>query len=294
MEGSAVTGVVHSERHRPPPELRGLVDRMVGYRFAGLPAGIHLGMPGASLTMVIAFDDPMRLAMAPESELEPHAFWGLVGGLHDRAVAIPHAGSQHGMQIDVSPLGARALFGMPSGVVTGDVVHLADVWPPAAVDGLLDDLVRAASWAERFRVLDAFLVARVACAEARDWEVHTAASAAWRSITESHGQVRVDALAGDLGWSRRHLTNRFRDEYGLPPKTMALVMRFNLAMRLLRADPRQSLAGLAIRAGYADQAHMTREWRRICGTTPRRWLADEVIPFVQDAATSGDETSTHD
>lgn len=38
MEGSAVTEVVHSECHRPPPELDGLV----GYRFAGLPRGVHL------------------------------------------------------------------------------------------------------------------------------------------------------------------------------------------------------------------------------------------------------------
>lgn len=64
-------------------------------------------------------------------------------------------------------------------------------------------------------------------------------------------------------------------------------MRFNLSMRLLTGAPTQGLAALAVRAGYADQAHMTREWRRICDTTPRAWLEEEVLPFVQDPAGPG-------
>ena len=44
----------------------------------------------------------------------------------------------------------------------------------------------------------------------------------------------------------------------------------------------RSLATIAADCGYADQAHMAREWRALAGASPTQWLADERLPFVQD------------
>lgn len=75
---------------------------------------------------------------------------------------------------------------------------------------------------------------------------------------------------------------------------MAKVLRFQRAVELLKATPTRSLGDVAAVCGYADQAHFTREWRRITRTTPTAWLRDEVFPIVQDADHDDERRSAHD
>jgi AraC-like DNA-binding protein len=49
----------------------------------------------------------------------------------------------------------------------------------------------------------------------------------------------------------------------------------------LRRQPTIRLADLSARFGYADQAHLTREFRAIAGCSPRQWMTEE-LPNVQD------------
>ncbi|WP_371301670.1 helix-turn-helix domain-containing protein [Nocardioides sp.] len=75
----------------------------------------------------------------------------------------------------------------------------------------------------------------------------------------------VAELAADLGWSRRRVLAALRAEFGLSPKQGARVFRFSHAQTLALQHP---MAEVAARAGYADQAHLCREWRRLSGRTP--------------------------
>lgn len=107
---------------------------------------------------------------------------------------------------------------------------------------------------------------------------------AWDLLVGSRGRARVDEVAREVGWSRRHLSARFRAEFGLPPKAVARIARFDHARQLLTATPLGQIATVAADCGYADQAHLTRDWRQLADRAPRRWLAEEVLPFLQDAA----------
>ena len=96
------------------------------------------------------------------------------------------------------------------------------------------------------------------------------------------GRVDIAALAAEVGWSRRHLTERFTAEYGVGPKQLARVLRFEQSKAMLVRPGRPTLASIAAECGYADQAHMARDWRDIAGSSPTQWLADEQLPIVQD------------
>jgi AraC-like DNA-binding protein len=79
---------------------------------------------------------------------------------------------------------------------------------------------------------------------------------------------RVQTLAAELGLSERQLRRRFHAAVGYGPKTLQRVLRFRRF--LAHAGPGTDLARIAFDAGYADQAHLTRESVRLAGLTPAR------------------------
>jgi AraC-like DNA-binding protein len=85
-------------------------------------------------------------------------------------------------------------------------------------------------------------------------------------------RARVGALAGELGLSERQLRRRCLAGVGYGPKTLQRVLRFRRFLELAAGG--EELAPLAAGAGYADQAHLTRETRRLAGVSPAALLRD--------------------
>ncbi len=77
----------------------------------------------------------------------------------------------------------------------------------------------------------------------------------------------LGALAREFSISERQLRRRFHAAVGYGPGTLARVLRFRRFLSLVDRG-RDGLAGLAFEAGYADQAHLTRESRRLAGLSP--------------------------
>jgi AraC-like DNA-binding protein len=262
---------------RPPAPLRPLVARYSGYRYEGLPPGTHHGLPSPYLTVVISLGKPTRTAARPGRGQAPAEFAALAGGLHTRAALIEHDGDQYGVQLALTPEGARSLFGMPAGELGGVVVPLDGLLPTPAGE-LIERLAAAPTWTARFGVLDEVLTRHAGRRAGPPDELRHA----WELLTARGGQVRIDDLAREVGWSRRHLGDRFTAEYGLTPKEAARVMRFERSTRLLRRGDRPTLAEVAARCGFYDQAHLAREWNDFIGCPPSAWLTGDDLPFVQD------------
>lgn len=101
------------------------------------------------------------------------------------------------------------------------------------------------------------------------------------------GPRSVRALAHGMGLSVRQVERRFRTEVGVGPRTWQRIRRFQGALRLVRDAPDVGLARVALLAGYADQPHLTREFRALAGVTPaeaRRALAPLTALFVDDGS----------
>jgi AraC-like DNA-binding protein len=261
---------------RPAPPLRPFVDRYIGYRQEGFPPGVHRGLPSRHLTFIISLADPVDIAGMPDAAQRPAAYQAFVGGLHAAPATIRHDGTQVGVSIQLTPLGAHALLGVPAGALAWSVVDLEDVLGRPA-GALVERLAEAPTWAARFAVLDEVLTSRLDEPAGPSRETVRA----WERLVASGGSLDVRTLAREVGWSRRHLGERFRVELGLPPKVLGRVLRFERARRLLEAPRRPSLAEVAAVCGYYDQAHLNREFRELAGCSPLVWLAEE-LPSVQD------------
>lgn len=272
----------------PDPRLRPLVDRYVGYRYLGFPAGVHLGLPSRSLTVVLALGPATRMTRMPSEDQQPREFRALASGLHPGAVGIGHDGDQYGVQLDLTPLGSRLLLGVPAGELAGLVLELPDLLGPDA-DELLQRMADGLGWPERFAVLNEVLLRRTFRGD--EQLPPRPLRQAWEVLVRSGGLVRVDSLAERVGWGRRHLTERFLREYGLTPKEVGRVIRFEQSTKLLRSGRFTRLADVAARCGYYDQAHLTREWNALAGCPPSVWLATEELPSVQDAGAEAEDSA---
>jgi AraC-like DNA-binding protein len=91
--------------------------------------------------------------------------------------------------------------------------------------------------------------------------------AAVARIETSAGKARIDFTARAAGMSVRNFQIRFREQVGLTPKEFARLMRLQATLSALDAG-HASISEVAADSGFADQAHATRELRRVTGLAP--------------------------
>lgn len=89
----------------------------------------------------------------------------------------------------------------------------------------------------------------------------------------------VGAVARLLDRSPRSVHREVLAWTGLAPKTLARILRLQAALRRIRIEPDLSLGLIAHETGYADQAHMTRDFQRLAGSTPANWR----LPLPENA-----------
>jgi AraC-like DNA-binding protein len=169
--------------------------------------------------------------------------------------------------VNFSPLGALQFLSVAQSEIAGRTFSLSDLLGPGA-DLLIHELHDAADWTERFALLDGFIARRFERARAP----HDTVRAVWQELKRSKGTASIAGLAKEACVSRRHLAKLFRAEIGTTPKTMARILRFEHAYHLAGSVPRQGWADIAYAAGYADQAHLTREFRELSGLSPSEIL----------------------
>lgn len=179
------------------------------------------------------------------------------------------------LQVRLSPVVAHAVRGASS-ELGGTVVALEELWGRDSVR-IQERLRTAGSWDDRFAIVRAALARR--CEAGR--EVDPEVAFGWGRMVTSRGRVRVERLAGEVGWSRKRLWSRFRSQLGLTPKRAAALVRFDYVAHRLAAG--HSAALVAAEGGFADQSHLSRDVLAFAGITPTAvaaapWLAvDHVV-----------------
>jgi AraC-like DNA-binding protein len=261
------------------PVLRPFIAHYAAFRAHGLPPGTHAGLPSRHIHLIISLGGPIDVVQMPSTAQQPARFEALVCGLQDAPATVRHDGNLHGLHVFLTPTGARSILGASSAELASRVFDLSSLWGRTAA-GLIERLQTAGTWRQRFTILDEeFARALVPAPAAREL------SWAWGRLAQAQGSTSLERLARDVGWSRRHFSERFRTELGVTPKTAARIFRFERACRLIM-DERPRLAEVAYACGYHDQAHMTLEWNALAGCTPKSWIARE-LPFLQDYELSG-------
>jgi len=255
----------------PARRLGGLVTRYTDYveQTASFTARREL----ASTAGVLLFNlgEPLKLIGADGSAIRLQAGEAFAAGIADGTSISRSLGSQQGMHVFLPLESLATVVGAPLSAIANRVVPLDALMGDAARD-LGGRLMDATAPERRFSLLDSFLEQRLAGAIDPDPMI------AWaRRRLEGHDAPSIASLASETGWSRKHLTARFRDRTGFTPDTYRRLARFERFWRAIAAAPDSGLAALAAETGYHDQAHMTRDVRAFSEMTPGQ-LRERLIP----------------
>jgi AraC-like DNA-binding protein len=220
-----------------------------GYDQDSSPRGDFVIPASVTTTLVVKVEDsPLR---PPVFVLGPSGSFTRVSGRCAPAY----------IEMRLAPIGAYTVLGPAVAEVGGTIAGLDDLLGADA--RRLGERIRSATtWDERFRLLDAFVVDRCARGPEPSPEVREA----WERLEQSGGTGTIGEIAGEVGWSHKHLITKFKQQVGVAPRLAARLLRLARVWRLIESD--QSWARIAAESGYADQSHLVREFRQFTGTTP--------------------------
>ena len=273
LDAAAVWDIASPSR---PGRLPGV--SMAGFRDRATDLVDLRTVPFPAITVVVDFGD---VPLVVDDDVSGRQLRGsVVAGLAPGNVRVRGRDIEC-LQMRLSPVVAHAVLGGASAELGGTVVTLDDLWGRDATR-TQEQLRAAASWDDRFAIAEAALARRHEAGRAVDREV----AFVWRQMVTSRGQVRVDGLAAEVGWSRKRLWSRFRYQIGVTPKRAAQLVRFDHAAHRLAAGV--SAALVAVDSGYVDQSHLHRDAMAFAGVTPTAvaaapWLAVDDVAWATPA-----------
>ena len=234
------------------------------YREASPPAALA-GHFRCTWSNTLRPDSSGNLAVVPDGCVDITWIEGdLIVAGPDMAVAVTTlAPGSTVVGVRFRPGAASRWIGLPMWEIVGSRVALRDFWGGRAGD-LAGRIGEAPSTAERMRVLEAALSELAPGFPPPPADMGFVFHALG---TESAGRGMATIL-DRLDISPRTLRRRCQEAFGYGPKTLDRILRFQRFLGLARRGEEPRLAALAFQAGYADQAHLTREVRRLSGFTP--------------------------
>ena len=164
------------------------------------------------------------------------------------------------------PGAAEPVLGCPLDQFTDQNVQLNDIQNNA--NELIDLICSTDSFHERIRRFEEYHSQRLKMNEPVPFLVREVL----RRINASHGNIKIQTLADETGYTSRHLNNVFKKHVGVPPKFYERIVRFQRCLGYLNNHKNSDLTELAHDAGYYDQAHFINEFKEFSMKTPSQVL----------------------
>lgn len=245
--------------------LRSVVERVWATDGRGAPSAPSLErvVPTGAMHVVLRLSPAPLVLFGDERGGSPHTVGhAVVGGARSRFYVRAVAEPTHAVGAQLRPGAASLLLGVPAIELAEAHTALDDLWG-ARVSLAREELAEADSLADALDLFEAFLATELA-RRSPSLATHPAVA---HAISLFERGASIGEAVRRSGYSHRTFLTLFRASVGVAPKVFARVRRAQRALDRL-ASPRAILADVAAEAGYADQAHFTRELREIAGVSP--------------------------
>ncbi|HKV52408.1 MAG TPA: DUF6597 domain-containing transcriptional factor [Gemmatimonadaceae bacterium] len=262
MEPLVITAVIPKgyAEHRPPPDLAASVMCAWTRRMSdGIGVAAHRVLPDGCSDILFVFAQGER-EIVSASVVGPMTRPIVVQGPHPRLY----------VGVRLAPGYAQAAFRVPASELTDRRVDYQLLDRQAAEHV---DVVAGAGDAECVAAAFEIVRRRLACGSA----VSVGVRVAVHRIIQTDGNLKVAALAAEIGVTRQQLARQFAAHVGLTPKQFSRVMRARAALARATAarhsHPRNvDWGAIAYELGYYDQPHLIDDFKELTGQTPGEWL----------------------
>ncbi|NRF67982.1 helix-turn-helix transcriptional regulator [Aquincola sp. S2] len=258
----------HASRSPAPPLDRFVSMLWTSARPQGLAHAREWNLPTGCADLIVPLTQGALHRFAGRDDMAGH--WlagGVLQGAQQRATLRDTAGALAVVGAHFRPGGLVAFVAAPADEYTGRSIALDELWPgfAAALQDRLTKGGRLATPAARLDALEAALRERfLPEADVERW-------LGW-AVAQLASGARVGTVQSACGLSPARFIERYRRAVGLTPKLHGALLRFNALLQ--DTQPDTAWAEAASDAGYSDQAHLAREFRRFAGFTPGDYRRD--------------------
>lgn len=233
-------------------------------------------VPDGCMEMIFHYGDPFSYSKREnQDEIQPSSF---LGGQINRCLTITPTGDVGLIGVRFHPYGAAALLSLPMGELAGETIDLVDIVGNKAKE-LSEQIALAQERQNRILLIEGLLMKLYSDRIQADLLVEEAVF----RVLNLKQETTVSELAKSLFISQRHLSRRFRHHVGLTIKSFYNIHRFQRLLRSIseHAEGSSSLTNAAYSAGYYDQSHLIKDFRRYTGTNPSEYLSSRHL-FQQE------------
>lgn len=225
-------------------------------------AAKELVLPTGATHIVFRLGDtPLKIYSAPDDTNGQKIGTSLIGGPRDIPYIKGISDPEPTIGILLRPGAAELITRVPAIELAGKHTKIEDIWSPTQLDKIRTRLWETPHLEERLTVIEEVLLARLPRLRGLN-----------PLIIQALDRFRLSAPVGDVvaesGYSHRYFSRIFTEAVGLSPKKYCRVQRFGRVLDRMQRAPDINWADLAYAEGYADQAHMTREFRAFTTLTP--------------------------
>jgi AraC-like DNA-binding protein len=256
---------------QPHPQLMPYVEC---YWMMALPQGVHMPpqrMPAdARIELLFNFGDPSVRAAADGSDLCKVTAHSYILGARGQGYSFEHLGEPRYAAVRFKPGGLSAFTRIPLADMSELHVGLEDLWGRGEAHELEVRLEAAQTHQLQAHLLESALLAHLQPPE------HLARLLyAVGQVERADDALTLRGLADEINMSDKHFERLFARYVGFRPSLFARVTRFQQVMYRAMAQPDTNLGHLAQNAGYYDQAHFNKDFKRFSGSAPSEFLAEQ-------------------
>lgn len=250
----------------PAPSLR---DHIRHYTFVDVPLAQarqleFRAMPSCNARIVLFLGGSSLQKMGNQAiQVEAYA----LTGFYSRSHLFMPTQSLRQVMVHFTPWGAQPFLDFPLSDITDTRAELQHIFRDG-LDELAEALQREGPQGRWKQVLDTFFIKQLKPSARIDLRARQVA----QHISGAQGAARLSALARELFIGERTIQRLIHNSTGVNYKFFAMLARMEHARRLLDGQQPLSLATIALRAGYYDQAHFIHEFQSVCGETPGAYL----------------------
>lgn len=167
------------------------------------------------------------------------------------------------------PYGFNHLLGIPANEIREGIIATEDIFGNKH-SLLYEKLSERSCLKTKIQILNAFFIDQAAKKLLSNQNlIHSTLN----YILKNKGAITVNHLVKYTGYSERHIERIFNECIGLNPKKFGNIVKLHFFLNLLKYKPSQNnITDLCYEAGYADQSHLIKEFKKYTGITPTQYL----------------------